>query len=772
MTTTKERKDYEPNIVLATQKYEVVGTRPIRHDGADKVTGRAKYGADFQAVGQLHGKILRSPHAHARIKNIDTRKAEALAGVKAVVTGRDLPDAGGDLALKYKRNNILAGDKVLYKGHAVAGIAATSPHTAEEALELIEVDYEVLPPVLDVLESMGEDAPLLHEHLTTEELGVRTEKVSNVARHVQHRMGDVEGGFEEADEVAEGEFYAKTVHQGYIEPHPCAALWNEDGRLMIWCSTQGPFLVRDYTSEVLGIGVSEIRVTPMEIGGGFGGKTEIYLEPVAALLSKKTGHPVKMVMSRKEVFESTGPTCGSYVKVKIGATKDGKLMAGKAYYAFEAGAFPGSPVVDAAVTLFSVYDVPNVLIDGYDVVVNKPKTAAYRAPGGPNVSFASEQIIDELAIKLGIDPIDLRLLNVAREGTRRSDGMAHHRIGCLEGLEAMKNHPHYKTPLEGPNRGRGVAASLWFHSGLESACTISVTENGKLNLLEGSADIGGTRAAVAMQAAEVLGLKAGDVNPVVVDTDSIGYTACSDGSRTAFATGWAAYEAAWDVKRQMIERAARIWETGPGEVEMEGGELRSRVDPGQRMSFKELAEQLKETGGAIVGRGSVNPHGVGGSFAGVIADVEVDPETGKVEIRRFTSIQDAGKAIHPSYVEGQMQGGSVQGIGWALNEEYYMSEDGTMLNSSFLDYRMPTVLDLPMIDTVIVEVANPGHPYGARGVGEASIIPPLPAVANAIYDAVGVRMNKLPMNPGAIMEAIWREQKEKGDSPQKIKAGE
>ena len=564
MTTTKERKEYEPNVVLATQTYDVVGTRPIRHDGADKVTGRAKYGADFQAVGQLHGKILRSPHAHAQIKKIDTSKAEALVGVKAVVTGKDLPDAGGDLPLKYKRNNILAGEKVLYKGHAVVGVAATSPHIAEEAIELIEVEYEVLPPVLDVLGSMEEDAPLLHEDLKTQELGAPTDKTSNVAVHVQHRMGDIEEGFSEADEIAEGEYYTKAVHQGYIEPHPCTALWNEDGRLMIWCSTQGQFLVRDYTSDVLGIPVSEIRVTPMEIGGGFGGKTEIYLEPVAALLSKKTGHPVKMVMSRKEVFEGTGPTSGSYVKVKIGATKSGRIVAAKAYLAFEAGAFPGSSIDAGTMCVFASYVIPNVLIDGYDVVVTKPKTAAYRAPGAPMAAFATEQVVDELARKLGIDPIDFRLRNAAKEGDRRADGPIYQRVGCIEVLEAMKNHPHYKAPLEGPNRGRGVSLAFWFNIGEPSACTISVTENGKLNLLEGSADIGGTRAAVAMQAAEVLGLKAEDVNPIVVDTDSIGYTACSDGSRTAFATGWAAYEAAHDVKRQMIERVARIWETDPG----------------------------------------------------------------------------------------------------------------------------------------------------------------------------------------------------------------
>ena len=348
--------------------------------------------------------------------------------------------------------------------------------------------------------------------------------------------------------------------------------------------------------------------------------------------------------------------------------------------------------------------------------------------------------------------------NAAKEGTRRADGPKYPRIGCVEVLEAMKNHPHYKAPLEGPNRGRGVSIGFWFNVGLQSSCSISVNANGTVNLVEGSTDIGGTRAAIAMQAAEVLGLAAEDVQPTVVDTDSVGYTAVTGGSRVAFATGLAAYEAAQDVKRQMIDRAARIWEADAENIEFRKGVFHHNNGSSDKMTFSELAEQLGSTGGPVIGRAAVNPPGVGGSFAGVITDVEIDPETGKVTILRFTSVQDAGKAIHPSYVEGQMQGGSVQGIGWALNEEYFMSGDGVMENSSWLDYRMPTSLDLPMIDTVIVEVPNPGHPFGARGVGEASIIPPPAALANAIYHAVGVRMNRLPMNPGAVMQAVWDEQ--------------
>ena len=754
---------YEPNVVLETGKYNVVGTRPIRHDGADKVTGRALYGGDFNTAGLLHGKILRSPHAHARIKSVDTSKAEALPGVRAVITGKGLPvakfgqmvDTGeGAVDLYFMQSNAMAVDKVLYKGHAVAGVAATSVHIAEEALDLIEVEYEPLPSVLTAPDAMKEDAPILVDELRTQEMGETGIEHTNVAEHFQHRVGDVDKGFQEADIVIEKEFTTETVHQGYIEPQNVTALWNEDDRLHIWTSSQGPFEVRSAVAQSLDIPVSSVKVTPMEIGGGFGGKFPLHQESITALLSKETGHPVKVIMTRKEVFEGTGPTSGSYMRVKIGATNEGRITAAEAYLAYEAGAYPGSPVGAGATTIFAPYDIENVVIDGYDVLVNKPKAGAYRAPGSTNAAFAGETVIDEIAEKLGIDPIDFRLNNAAKEGTRRADGPINPRIGCVETLEALKNHPHYQAPLEGENTGRGFAIGYWMNGGGQSSCTISVNLDGTINLVEGSTDIGGTRASIAMQAAEVLGILAEDVNPQVADTDSIGYTAGTGGSRVTFATGLASHNAAQHVKEQMIERAARIWDVDAGSLEFEDGVFQSKADPELRMSFKELASQLNDTGGPIVGRAAVDAAGEGGAYSAVIADVRVDPDTGKVDILRFTMSQDAGKAIHPSYVEGQMQGGAVQGIGWALNEEYYYTDDGDMANSTFLDYRMPTPLDLPMIDTVIVEVPNPSHPFGVRGVGEVSIIPPPAAIANAIYRATGVRMDHLPMNPVAVTEGI------------------
>ena len=767
--------DYKPNLVISTQDYKVVGTRPIRHDGSDKVTGRARYAADTQMAGLLHARLLRSPYAHARIKSIDASKALALPGVKAIVTADDLPESstaareGAMVNYGFYSRNIMAREKTLYLGHAVAAVAATSPHIAEEALSLIDVDYEVLTPVLNAYDAMKDDAPILHERLLSMSSpafraggygDAENEKPTNIANHFEFRMGDVEKGFAEADVIVEREFHTKSVHQGYIEPHSATAFWSDDGSVTVWTSSQGHFALRDHTSAILNIPVSRVKLVPMEIGGGFGGKGQggCYLEPVAAILSRKSGQPVKLTMSRTEVFQGTGPTSATHIRLKMGATKEGRITAAEAQLIYEAGAFPGSPVPSGCRTMLGPYDIPNAYIEGYDVVVNTQKTGAYRAPGSPPAAFAAETIVDEICEKLSIDPVEFRLLNASKEGTRQVAGPVYLKIGNVEMLEAAKEHSHYQTPLEGPNRGRGVASGAWFNGSGPASAVASVNPDGTVSLVEGSPDIGGSRAVMAMHIAEVLGIPVEDVNPSIVDTDSIGYSSGAGGSGVTFKMGKACYDAAQDITLQMVERAARIWDVKPDDVEYQDGVLRHKVDTELRLTFKQLASQLNATGGPIVGRATVNPAGVGNAFAFHIVDVEVDTETGKVEILRYTTIQDVGKAIHPSYVEGQMQGGAAQGVGWALNEEYYFSDDGQMLNSSFLDYRMPTSLDLPMIDTVIVEVANPGHPFGVRGVGEVPLVPPMAAIANAIYDAIGVRMNELPMSPGRVVEALSKKE--------------
>jgi xanthine dehydrogenase molybdenum-binding subunit len=738
--------------MVSTDKpqYKVIGTRPVRPDGIDKVTGRAQYGADIRLPGTLYGHVKRSPHAHANIKTVDTSKAEALPGVKAVVTAADLP-VGENGERADNSINVFAGRKALYRGHAIAAVAATSDHIARQAIDLIEVEYEVLPPVLDVRDAMRDDAPIIHESLRTTSPAGQGDKPTNVAAKIEFNFGDAANAMETCDVTAEGEFSTKMVHQGYIEPHASTAMWNPDGQLTIWTSTQGSFPVRKDTSEILNHPISKVKVIPTEIGGGFGGKIPVYLDPVAALLSKKTGRPVKLRMDRSDVFEGTGPTGGTSIKTKMGATKDGKIVAAIADMAYEGGAFPGSSVMLGGMAMFAPYNIENVKIDGYDVVVNKPKTADYRAPGAPAASFAVEQLIDELAEKLKIDPLKMRQINSSHEGTRGPGGLPFRRIGQEECVEAALSSPHYNSPLEGANRGRGVASGFWFNVGLRSSVNVSVQPDGTVNLIEGNTDIGGTRASLAMQLAETLGIAYEDVKPMVVDTDSVGYNDVTAGSRTTYGTGMAVHNAGLNLITEMKKLLAPKWQGAAEDIEFDSGTFRSGDKSG---SFKEIANEIVGPNNAgLTASGSVNAGIlVGGAFGLHIVDVEVDPDTGKTTILRYTAIQDAGTAIHPSYVEGQMQGGAVQGIGWALNEEYYYDETGRMANSSFLDYRMPTTLDVPMIDTIIVEVPNPTHPFGVRGAGEVPIVPPLAAIANAIYRATGMRQTKLPMSPRRILE--------------------
>ncbi|MGF1457145.1 MAG: xanthine dehydrogenase family protein molybdopterin-binding subunit [Alphaproteobacteria bacterium] len=741
-----------------------IGQRIIRPDGADKVTGRADFGADLMLPGMLTGRVLRSPHPHARLVHIDTTRAAALPGVKAVVTGADFPDPddglvdGGEAAIQTRdlARNVMARDKVLYEGHAVAAVAATSPAIAEQALGLIQVTYDVLPHVIDVEEAMAPDAPILHEDLFTRGIKPKPQTPSNVARTMTLELGDIDKGFAEADIVLERTFRTAPVHQAYIEPHAAVAEWTGDGQSRLWCSSQGHFMVRALTAKLLKLDEADIRVVPAEIGGGFGGKTTVYLEPVALLLSRKAGRPVRMVMSRQDVFTGTGPTSGGVVRTKIGARKDGTITAGHVELKYQAGAFPGSPMGPGCMAAFACYDLKNVRVVGYDVVSNRPKCAAYRAPGAPISAFAVESVIDELSETLGIDPIDLRLKNVARKGTRTAYGPTFSDIGMEETLQAAKARAHYSAPL-GPNQGRGVACGFWFNIGGQSSAIININPDGTAVVVSPNPDIGGSRASLALMAAEVLGIPVDRVRPIIGDTASIPYSDLTGGSRVTFAIGMAVIEAAKDIVDQLRARAARLWDVDVDGIEWRDGAAHpasTNVGVFDPLSLGDLAAKAGETGGPISGKATINAKGAGPGFGTHICDVEVDPETGRVDVIRYTAVQDAGRAIHPSYVEGQMQGGVAQGIGWALNEAYLYGPDGRLENPAFLDYRIPVASDLPMIDTVIVEVPNPEHPYGVRGVGEVPIVPPLGAVANAVSHAIGQRMTDLPLSPPRVLAAI------------------
>jgi len=748
----------------AAKPFKWVGTRPIRPDGVPKVKGEAQYGADFTMPGMLVGRILRSPHAHARILSIDTSKAAALPGVKAVVTSADFPEQKFEyvgperVAVNFwhMTRNIMAREKVLYEGHAVAAVAASSKAIADEALSLIDVKYEVLPHVIDVEAAMQPDAPLLFPDMITRGIEPAPTKSSNVSKRLEFKIGDLAKGFAEADGVVEMSFKTEPVHQAYIEPQACVARFDADGQGEVWSSSQGHFVVRALTAQLLGMKLGDLRVYPAEIGGGFGGKTVIYVEPVATLLAKKCGHPVKITMSREDVFRATGPTSGASMTVKIGYKRDGKFVAADGLFKFQAGAFPGSPVMNACMCAFAPYDIANARTVGYDVVCNRPKAAAYRAPGSPISAFAVESVIDVIAQKLKMDPLELRLKNAARSGTQMVYGpkLAHN--GYAETVEALLRHPAYKRKL-GKNQGRGVASGYWFNGGGESSATVHVNEDGTVVVATGSPDIGGSRASMAIMAAETLGIDYDRVRPIVADTASVGYTHVTGGSRVTFATGIAVVEATKKIIKELCVRAAMIWDVDPEGVVWENGHAKpagSNVGDFKPMPLKEIAAKRALTGGPIVAAASANPGAVAPGFATQFCDIEVDPETGKVTILNFVAAQDVGRAIHPSYVEGQIQGGVVQGIGWALNEEYIYDQKGRLENPGFLDYRIPVASDLPMIEAVLVEVPNPGHPYGAKGVAEVNICPPMAAIANAIQRAVGPRMTVLPMSPPKVLAAI------------------
>ena len=595
-----------------------IGQRTIRPDGAEKVTGGATFGADFRQPGMLWGKVLRSPHPHAVIKSIDLSKAAALPGVKAVMSGADMPAfpfdkpvAVGPADMRFVSRNIMAREKVLYAGHPVAAVAATSQRIAQEALALIEVEYEVLPHVIDVEAAMKPDAPILHDFLRTGGVEPKPDKPSNIANRLEFSLGDAQAAFADADVIVSTTgasqpviVTTKPIHQGYIEPHACLVSYHKDGQATIWSSSQGHFMVRNATAKLTGMNVADIRAIPAEIGGGFGGKTIVYLEPLALILSRMSGAPVKMVMTREEVFRATGPTSGSSNTVKIGARKDGKIVAATATFRFQAGAFPGSPVRAAASCAFAPYDIENVMVEGYDVVANRPKCNAYRAPGSPIAAFTVETAMDELAEKLGMNPLALRLKNAAKEGTRAAYGPTFRRIGYIETLEAAKAHAHMQTPL-GPNQGRGIACGFWFNVGGESSAQVHVNEDGTVTVITGHPDIGGSRASMVNIAAEMLGIDYRLVRAQVGDTNAIGISATTGGSRVTFAAGMAVTQATEKVIRTLRERAAKIWEIDVEAVEWSDGEAwpaganAGEFDP---LSLADIAAKAGPTGGPINGK--------------------------------------------------------------------------------------------------------------------------------------------------------------------------
>jgi xanthine dehydrogenase molybdenum-binding subunit len=740
--------------------YSIIGTRPIRHDGLDKVTGRAIYGADVRIPGQIWAEVVRSPHAHATIENIDATQALALPGVIAFVTGTELAEATTSNAtqeVRFQANNVMATHTAQYRGHAVAAIAAIDRNTAIEAAKLVKVEYKKLTPVLSANQATSTNAPLVHPNAEFNHLG-ETVKQTNIAAHIKHVIGNTEEGFKQATLIIERTAQLQTVHQGYVEPHNATVNWDQDNQVSVWSSTQGMFGIRDQLAKLLDLPESNITVNPVEIGGGFGGKTTVYLPPIAALLSKKARRPVKMVMDRADVFQGSGPAPGGEVTIRMGVNDEGKLVVAEAKISLEAGAYPGSYVDLPTAWCFSTYDIPNITADGYDVLVNKPKANAYRAPGQPQASFCVEQVVDEICEQKGWDPLQFRIDNAAGEGTRRSDGIPMFSIGLKEVLDTAQKSDHWlsEKPKSSGNtlRGRGIAVGFSPHMGGPSSVRMSLNRDGTVSLSEGSQDIGGTRVALAMIAAEALCIPVESVHPSIPSTNDIGYTYTTAGGRVTNATG----QAVWDASHALIEmaksQASDVLETPTDQITFNSDTGLFKGTGDQTLTLADIARLLGETEDSLEVSAQTNPKDPTNCFAVNICDLEIDAGTGKTNITRYTAIQDAGTAIHPSFVEGQIQGGAAQGIGWALNEEYIFDAEGKMKNTSFLDYRMPTAFDLPMIDAILVEVPNPLHPVGVRGVAETPIVPPLGTVANAIHNATNHRFYNHPINPQKILTAL------------------
>ncbi len=747
-------------------EYNVIGTSLAKVDAPERVTGKAAYGADLDLPGMLWAKLVRSPHAHARIKKIDTSKAKALTGVKAVITASDLPHLPkgataplvGEVSIDMSaiKEIVMASDKARYHGQVVAAVAAIDPFIAEEAAGLVEIDYEVLPVVTDVLQAMQPGTALVHEDLHTLEEATqeKSDQPSNIATHMFYTRGDVEAGFKEADAVVEKTYATQMVHQGYMEPQACAARVEPNGKVTLWTSAQGHFTVRTQLVTLLGLPANQLNVIPMEVGGGFGGKALALFEPTAIVLAQKTSRPVKLVVSREEVLRATGPGAPAVITVKAGAKNDGKLTAISTTMRYDAGAFPGSPVARGLLVGLAPYKLDNMLAEGFDVLTNKPRVQAYRAPGGTPAAFAVESLIDALAEEIGVDPLEFRQRNAAEEGDTLPLGMPLNRIGLTEMLGQIQKHPCWTTPLEGANRGRGLALGYWIGGSFTSSAEIKINPDATASIFVGTVDLTGTRTTILQMVADELQLDPKEITITVGDTDTAPFADLSGGSRITYTMSAAAHQASQDVLSQLRERAAEKLKVSIDDVEYKQKRFWVKNDPQNEVSLTDLARESVAWGsGPIIGKGSTTRMQPAHSYAAHVADVEIDPDTGKATILRYTCFQDVGKAINPQQVEGQIQGGAVQGIGWAMNEEYIF-DNGELKNASLLDYRCPVALDLPMIETVLTEVPASEGPYGLRGVGEVPIVPPGAALANAIYRATGKRLYELPMNPERVFWAM------------------
>jgi len=765
-------------VMKTTREVKGVGLSIPRADGAEKVTGKTEYVADLKPKGMLHAKLLRSPHAHARIKRIDVSKAKALPGVRAVIVAADIP--GLKKKAPTRAHAVLAIDRVVFVGQPVAAVAADEPAIAEEACDLIQVDYEVLPAAVDPLDAMQVGAPpvaeagteadtseaLAHSGVAAAKSEAKPSKAVNISQQAKINRGDLAKAFAESDVVIEKTYRIPMVHQGYLEPHAALAQWDQQGNLTLWSSTQGSFNTRSEVADILGLEENQIKVIPMECGGGFGGKIRALCEPITAVLAKATGRPVRYVMTRREELDAGNPAPQVIIKLKTGCKRDGTLMALDADTIIESGAFSGAVLTMSAVFIASVYKLPVFEVRGFEVLTHKPSIAAYRAPTAPHTFFAIDSQMELMAQALGVDAVEFRMRHLMQEGDPMANGQKWQSNGAKQVLARIAEHPLWKnrkawSAQSGKNGrglcGTGLAVGGWIPGLQPTGATVRLNPDGSLTVLTGQVDIAGTNIALAQIAASAYGLDLDKVKITTGDTDVAPMTGLSAGSKTIYTVGTAVLEAAKDARKQTLQIAAAEMEAAVEDLEIEDGRVVVRGVPDKGVTLASIGKKgnlYMSKVPPVLGVSHPAFAVQAPAFAAELAKIEVDPDTGQTTIHDFVVVQDAGKAINPLGVEGQMQGGAVQSIGIALTEAMMYDKNGRLMNPSLLDYRKLTAADLPNIETIIVEVPAPAGPFGARGVGEPPIVPAPAALANAVHDATGVRLTELPLSPERIALAI------------------
>jgi len=753
-----------------TEPFRAIGRRLPRLDGPAKVTGLTRYAGDVQLPGMLHARLVLSPHPHARIRRVDARAAQALPGVVAVLTGRDLPLADPDPT---NRNRTpLAMERAVFAGQPIAAVVAVTPAIAADGAAAVRIDYEELPAVIDARDAMRPDAPLVAEpgakedgealamHGADEGGGPLNEpQPPNVASTVHFHRGDVEQGFQEADLVIERRYTTSMVHQGYLEPQAAVAEVDALGQVTVWASTQALFYARSEVAAALGVPEHRVRVVAMPIGGGFGGKY-VLLEPLAAAMAMKLRRPVSVVLTRNEEFLATTPSPQSSFELKLGGRRDGRLTALAGRVIFDAGAFSWAPLSIACLLLGGYYRIPHLDIRGWEVLTHKPGAGAYRAPGAVPASFAIESQMDDLARGLDLDPLELRLLNAVDEGDRLPNGKPWPRIGlhaCLDRLRApwQARRSRGQRP-SGRRRGVGVAVGGWMGGVEPSSAVCRLNGDGSLSIVVGTVDLSGTNTVLAQIAAEAFGTEVTQVQVVNADSDAAPFAGSSGGSKITYTVGTAVKLAAEDARRQVLAIAADRLEAAVDDLEVTDNRVRVRGVPDRAVTLAEIAELSTGWSGTyepVLGRGASALEARAPAFAVHLAEVEVDLETGHVQPVSQLVVQDVGRALNPAAIEGQIEGAVAQGVGWALLERMVYDDHGRLQSATLMDYALPAVDHMAAVEVSLVEIPSDTGPFGAKGVGEPPVVAAAAAIANAVADATGQRLTALPITSAAVWKA-------------------